>query len=406
MNTIEKPVNKIWIMYIEVLFVIFMTDVSYISINESSIIVDVTKFAIIFVSLYFVILECIFKRMPIRIMLLLLSFSVFCTIFFTGVLFKLSFYVFVAELWFCYLFSRKYTIKDFTHCYLILMRIIAVGSLICWLFPQFFVSINIFPKFTSSVGAEYRFLGVATIPLKTHMQKRNFGPFWEPGTYQVYLNMAIFLLLFVEERKKKAFDIVLFIITDLTTMSGASLLTLGLIISAYLLKDRKIKTFITVLSSSVIITVLMNTVLFNGILLKMLGQDRNSSLMFRWIGLEGSIRAFLLHPLFGAPYTEILQIKNELALKYLGIFYGSNTSTFTNYYAYYGFFVGSFFLVASYMFFKKICKKGIVGMIAFAAYFFSTSNENLIGSLLIITVASLGFWGNLKLSIPEVIVNE
>lgn len=148
---------------------------------------------------------------------------------------------------------------------------------------------------------------------------------------------------------------------------------------------------------------LIDTGLFDGIFLKMTGQDSNSSLLIRWIGFEGGIRAFLAHPLFGASFAEIKQIKDELGLEYLGINYGSNTSTFANYFAYYGLFVGTFFFASSYRFFKKICGKGIVGLIAFAAYFLSTSNENLIGSLLIITAALLGFWGELH---PQVQIKE
>lgn len=392
-----------WCLCILMIFIIFMTDTSYLTINASTRIADAAGLLIILVSIGWIVRDCLIKRKQVKRMLIFLTMSICCTIILTESLFGLSYYMFIFEIWFCYLFAKAYSIEEFSHYYLSVMRIVAIGSLVCWLFPRFFVQLSFFPKFTSSVGAEYRFLGLTTIPFKTHMQRRNFGPFWEPGTYQVYLCMAIFLLLFVEDKKNKTFDLVLFIITELTTMSGASLLPAGLMLAAYLLKERKLKSFFAVLIGSAVIMLLIDTGLFDGIFLKMTGQDSNSSFMIRWIGFEGGIRAFLAHPLFGASFAEIKQIKDELGLKYLGIYYGSNTSTFANYLAYYGLFVGMFFFASSYRFFKKICGKGIVGLIAFTAYFLSTSNENLIGSLLIITAALLGFCGELQ---PQVQIKE
>ena len=335
----------------------------------------------------------IFFNKRISIFIFLLSISILITTFLTNSIFRLTYYSLICKIWLCYYFSRNYSVKEFAGCYIHIMRIVTIASLICWLFPQIFANMQIFPQFTSSAGANYRFLGVTTIPILEHMQSRNFGPFWEPGTYQVYLCVGIFLLLFVLESKLKISDLILFIITELTTLSGASLIPVGLMLAAYLLKRKNLKAFFVVLIGSIVILIMLDTGTFDGILLKLTGEDNNSSFLYRWIGFEGGIKNFLAHPLFGSSFEDAQQVRNALAIKYLGSDYGSNTNTFANYFGSFGIFVGLFFLSSSYQFFKKICSSRIVSIIAFIGYFFSTSNENLTGSLLILIIAILGRYG-------------
>ena len=386
----KEKLNQIkWGVILWILILIFMTDTSYLTINRSSFVSEIADIVIIIITIV-----CILKYLNITRMVLLLSISILITTMLTNSVFRLTYYTFIFSIWLCYYFVKNYTIEDFADYYLIIMKIVAVGSLICWFFPQFFVNLSFFPQFTSSAGATYRFLGVSTIPFATHMQRRNFGPFWEPGTFQVYLCVAIFLLLFVSRKKKKTLDLLLLIAVEMTTMSGASLIPAGLIVAAYLLKERNIKSFFGVLAGCILILILTDTGLFDSIFLKMTGEDSNSSFMFRWIGFEGGIRNFLSHPLFGASFGEAQQLRNELGLRYLGIPYGSNTNTFANYFGSYGLFVGIFFLTATYRFFKKTCNASIfVYIIVFTGYFLSTSNENLTGSLLIIVIAMLGWYG-------------
>lgn len=386
---IGKTIHIKWDLILWMLFLILMTDTSYIAINSNSLITEIADTIIIAITLI-----CILKNRSITMWILFLSISILLTTILTNSVFRLTPYAFISSLWICYYFVKKYTIQDFAEYYLKIMRVIAVGSLICWIFPQFFVNLAFFPQFTSSAGATYRFLGITTIPFTTHMQRRNFGPFWEPGTFQVYLCVAVFLLLFVTKKEKKMLDLLIFIAVEMTTMSGASLIPVGIILAAYLLKERKMKSFFSVLAGCILIMILTDTGLFDNIFLKMTGEDSNSSFMFRWIGFEGGIRNFLAHPLFGSSFEEAQQLRNELGLKYLGIPYGSNTNTFVNYFGSYGLFAGVFFLTATYRFFKKVCNSSTtVCFIAFVGYFLSTSNENLTGSLLIIVVAMLGRYG-------------
>lgn len=388
-SNIKNKNDKFLVLWMFML--LFMTDISYITINSGSHISEITDF--FFIILCFLM---IIKNRRMSKLIILISVSLVCTIILTNSIFALSYYSFICKIWICYYFAKRYTIEAFADCYLLVMRIVAIGSLICWLFPKFFVNLSFFPQFVSSRGSTYRFLGVATIPFASHMQRRNFGPYWEPGTYQVYLCVALFLLLFVSEKKNKVFDLLLFILVEMTTLSGAALIPAGIMVAAYLLKEKNMKAFFAALSGCVLLAILFNTGLFDSILKKMSGTDSNSSYMFRWIGFEGAIRNFLMHPLFGSSFTEGQQVRDNLALQYLGISYGSNANTFANYFGYYGLFVGVFFLLSSYGFFKKICDSRMVCFIAFMGYFLSTSNENLINSLLIIVIALLGKYGQYR----------
>lgn len=119
--------------------IIFMTDTSYISINGNGTVSDFADAIIILLTLI-----CIIKKMRITKLVLFLSVSVLCTTILTGSIFRLTYYTVIFSIWFCFYFAEKYTIQDFAEYYLMIMRIIAIGSLVCWLFPKYFVSLSFF----------------------------------------------------------------------------------------------------------------------------------------------------------------------------------------------------------------------------------------------------------------------
>jgi len=69
------------------------------------------------------------------------------------------------------------------------------------------------------------------ITFNGYQQLRNSGPFWEPGAFSVFLNIALLLNILVKNKIADKKNIV-FIITVITTLSTAGFLTLFFIISA------------------------------------------------------------------------------------------------------------------------------------------------------------------------------
>lgn len=208
--------------------------------------------------------------------------------------------------------------------------------------------------------------------------------------YQVYLNLAIYFCLFVKKNARfRLFDCALFVTTCLTTLSGAALIPMVLLIFAYLLEIRHIRSLIFAVLLLALLLLLLQTGMFDAIFDKMDNSYGTNSVTYRWIGMEGSWKGFLKNPIFGSsPETNEL-IKSELAMKYLSQQYASNTNTFLNFFAYFGFLVGGFVLYGSFQSFRSVCRSVFSSVLVFAAYFVSTSNENLMTSLLIAVLVFL-----------------
>lgn len=404
-NFVEKPkVNK-WT-YLMTFIVIYLTDSLIFATNASFAFYAIKRIGVVAIAGLMLLRAETIKKQKYDVIMFFLSCSVLASMALArNVADGYSYYTMVASLWFGYLYSREYSLEQFSHCFCKIMRIIAIVSLLAWLFSGVIVSIGVIPTVVNSVGAKYKTLILTSVPYRLDVAKRNMGPFWEPGTYQVYLNVALFFSLFIEKGRFRIFDCVIFIVTCLTTKSGAALVPIVLLLVSYTFEKKHIKTFFAVALLSSVILVMFNTGTFDDITEKMAGDSETNSIAYRWIGIEGSIRGFLNNPLFGSTPLKNELIKKELAMKYLGQWYASNTNTFLNYFAYYGILVGGFMLISSFRLFKTNMKSKLAALLAFSAYFVSTSNENMMASLLVVTLAFLKNKMNENVS-AEVTLNE
>ena len=69
-------------------------------------------------------------------------------------------------------------------------------------------------------------------------KNRNFGPFWEPGRYTIYLNIALALNLFKNNTPLKNKKNLILIFTNITTFSTTGYLVLFMILLAYSLNEK------------------------------------------------------------------------------------------------------------------------------------------------------------------------
>ncbi len=95
------------------------------------------------------------------------------------------------------------------------------------------------------------------IAFNSYQELRNSGPFWEPGAFSVFLNIALIFNILVKNKlidKKN----VLFIITIITTLSTAGFLALFVIVvSVYFLLNPSLKKVILLLPMIALFTVLV-----------------------------------------------------------------------------------------------------------------------------------------------------
>lgn len=69
---------------------------------------------------------------------------------------------------------------------------------------------------------------------------RNSGPFWEPGMFTVFINIALFLNLMRDPKVINKYNVIL-IIANITTFSTTGYITMFITISYYVLADVKVK---------------------------------------------------------------------------------------------------------------------------------------------------------------------
>lgn len=377
-------------LYLLTLIVIYLTDSLLFATNANEIFRSINRFGLILIAFITLGSRLLSRNYQIPIYLLGLSTSIFISATIAGRFFNgYSYYTMIAALWFGYLYAEVYSLEDFSHAFCKIMRVIAIVSLLGWLFSGAIRSAGFIPVVTNTVGTQYKTLILTNTPLLAHLAKRNMGPFWEPGAYQVYLSVALYLTLFISKNRLKWADVVLLIVVTLTTLSGAALIPIILLIAAYLFEKKSFKSFTLVMLLCGLLAALLNTGVFDDIVQKMGGEDSTNSMTYRWIGIEGSLRGFLHSPLFGSTPETNEAIKSGLAMRYLGKSYASNTNTLVNYFAYYGIFVGGFMLVRSFKLIRGSVVSTLSAWLIFAAYLFSTSNENMTGSLLIVVLVFL-----------------
>lgn len=129
--------------------------------------------------------------------------------------------------------------NKFADMFIKIMKILAVLSVIVFLITLFMPDVlRGFPLINSTVwigdAAKISNIIVSVVPLDANY-KRNFGIFYEPGMNAFYLNMALFLMLFVS----KKFDLKTFLILTIaliTTFSTNGFITFALIMVAFLTK--------------------------------------------------------------------------------------------------------------------------------------------------------------------------
>lgn len=378
-------------LYIMTFVVIYLTDSLLFATNSNLLFLYGKRFGVIIFALAMLFMRNKGDKSRIPVSLFCLSCSILVSALLAGRIFNgYSYYTMIAIIWFSYCFAEKFTFQEFADVFCEIMRLIAVISIIAWFFSASIRQLSFLPTITNKIGLRYRFLFLTNIPMQSNLARRNLGPFWEPGAYQVYLVVALYFTLFVRNQKKIWIDTGVYILTGLTTMSGAVLIPIALLISAYLFENKNIKGFTLSAILTILLVLLMESNVFDEIYNKL--NSESNSFIFRLIGMQGALDGFLKNPLFGSSPEENEAIKSALAVQYFGFSYASNTNTFINFLAYYGVFVGGFMIINSYRIIYKSVQSKLTAILIFAAYFLSTSNENMTASLLIGVIALYGWY--------------
>lgn len=150
-----------------------------------------------------------------------------------------NYFIFWVYLISAYLVFISIGFLEFLNKYIKIMYFISLYSLITFLilyiYPDY---ISYFPTVRNTANLEVHNL-FFTVAHNSSYIKSNFGLFWEPGAFQTFLNLALFMELFIS-KKTSTKRVIVFILTVITTFSTTGYIGTFLIMIIYLYKKKNI----------------------------------------------------------------------------------------------------------------------------------------------------------------------
>lgn len=291
-------------------------------------------------------------------------------------------------------FTRIYSFESFRRVFLRCVLFVAAFSLIVYfmllLFPA---SRSLFPTVAYSNGATVD-LFFTTFRLTSGPVRRNYGMFWEPGTYQAYLNLAL-LFLFKEEGGRflpaKALLLIVAIVTTFSTTGYivmAAILCFGVLSGGRAFRGPLAKC-VFVLSVIVLVCVaLANFGLVEDLVFDKM-EAGNNSYDSRMLSIVGNLQLLLYHPILGVGYGMSADALNLLVDSSSGFIH--QTNTFTNYLATFGVILGGFFIWLWWKLARVLSDRWTQALPIFLIFVLITSGENFLGSFAFTMFLAYGF---------------
>lgn len=273
--------------------------------------------------------------------------------------------------------------------YIKIMRFIAIFSMVCFVLSPILVGLPL-PRMYSG-DMSYISLFFSNISMDIN---RNFGPFWEPGAFQLYLNWAVFYEL-RNMKQLRMSDILIFALCIITTQSTGGIAIFAMILGYHLFFSKhsamsielykwtnKLKALIIIMIMAAIMAFVTIPELYQSVFGKIIALQENSeeinsanvSSMTRILSVPACIDAIKSRPIFG---WGIEGLKDEILETYN---ITSNTNSILGLAATFGLLPGFLYL---WLFIKMVYvqSKSLLGRILlFLILCVMFSTENLICS--------------------------
>lgn len=162
-----------------------------------------------------------------------------------------------------YIFAISLSFDYFIKLYNKIIAFLAIFSLGTFLLSIIYPSlISKFPIIDVRYGTANVHNLFFSVCLSNNAFFRNYGLFWEPGAYQIFLNFALIFEMFFADKMNKN-RICIYIITIITTFSTTGYIALIIILLAYAIRYKKIKHKVFILLPIIIFII---TILFTKIM--------------------------------------------------------------------------------------------------------------------------------------------
>lgn len=298
-----------------------------------------------------------------------------------------------------FLFAVVYSLDKFMYVFERIIYTIALASIVIYVIGVLLPSAySVFPTVYNIQAFPFYNAFISVIPKWSDGNVlRLYGPFREPGVYQMYLNMA--LLFFIDLNGKLTLKrAIVYIVAIILTFSTTGYIVLLFTFLYYVFKNeskksRIQKNFIILLILLSITILSLYTTLFSAdsFVFGKLFNDESKSGTARFASILGNLSIFASSPIFGVGITRL----PELFVNYIEINYGffdvkSNTSTIFVPFATFGILYGTLWVISLTSFFKSFSTKALPMISICLAGLLSFMGENLVEDVLVYILVGYG----------------
>lgn len=290
-----------------------------------------------------------------------------------------------------WLFTNIVSYSDFKNLYTRIMFFLAFFSLITFavsvVAPQL---VLLLPQIVRQGGGANYYNALFSVICNSTYVSRNYGIFWEPGAFSIFLNIALFIELFHQNASIKNVAVLcLAILSTLSTLGIACMLALviGYTSQRKTFVRKGIKKFILFFMFCFVLYLIIDgeEFIFHALgKLKINDGKINTSTAVRINAFVYMGKAFLSSPIWGIGYTKFLNIQESYCS-------GMATFTFMNLLATYGLIGGILPIIGCFKFFLKNIKGVTSGLAMFGFTIMIFSTENFIQIALLYIMMFYGF---------------
>ena len=218
------------------------------------------------------------------------------------------------------------TVKEVAGYYVRIMCVLAVYSLIATYILRRLPDAGLLavPQMINTKGNGYYNFGLCYVSI-THVSYRNFGMFREPGVYQFFLMVALYLNNYwVEWKKERDMWIAngILAVTMLSTVATGGIIELALFVVVLffdkkMYRDKRVRMLAIVLVLAVVAVITYSWIqrnrLYRLIYVNLIGKfvNREDSFVERADAIFSNIRLILANPILGAKFKTVLHGVNN-----------------------------------------------------------------------------------------------
>lgn len=379
-------------------FWVFLSVLMAILLSKSLYFESYGENILLFILLGFLLFIYVFKKTKIKIELFLFSLILVILVLINPSTSINSFYVLIVRIFIGIFFVSMIPLNVFLSSY---VKIILFLSIVSWfsIFVIYFDLTSFLPNFTpidERVTRNFIFFGVWESFVQ-NLTFRNSGLWWEPGAFQVFVNLAFIFQIILKSINLKSY--IIFLITLITISSTTGFVVFILLSFGYYLSNYNfqfsLKGFIYILF--ILLLGFIFYLFFLPNLFEKFDSDSQSYVSFlsRYYDLIISFNLWVENLFLGYGYGSQLEVAIPFGIKYFGNYQYSivnptgadGLTMFISQTGILGFFFIYIFLFPNYMYFNK----KILGFIFSICLILMFNTENLSFTVLFVILLFYSF---------------